>query len=111
MGYGYDIPPNMDRAAVVDIWIPHATNRDRFQGHHMWIEIPWGTVKYALWQAAQSDGDWVRYNDRRVFQDPGWHVPGFAHVEGNRFLTIYSNRIEMSPIAQVRGFKPRRSKH
>jgi hypothetical protein len=107
---GGDIPSGA--TAGFDIWIPWATNSTEFQGHHIWIEVPWGTIKWVIWQSNKDDGDWVRYNSPPYYppasQGPGKHVPGCAYVDGNRLLEVYSDHIKMDCIRSV---KARRMKH
>jgi len=74
-----------------DMWVPWCTSQSDYdKGHHyISLEVP-GVATYSIWQAAQSDGDFVRYSTGG-YQNPGNHLSYASRVNGNQDRCIFVN--------------------
>src|SRR5438093_696041 len=76
-GHGVSIGPGQDLPA--DMSIPWAAQPQDFLQEHLELQLG-GQTRFWIWQAAQLDGDFVRFSVNGSWQDPGLRVHGIAAV-------------------------------
>jgi hypothetical protein len=91
--------------ANCDMWIPWCTSGEDFtHNHYIKVEVyglatrtspPSVIVTYRIWQAAHSDGDFVRVSTGPNYVDPGEHIRGISEVNGDRALFIKNGFVEL----------------
>jgi hypothetical protein len=101
---GADVPPISASPAPVhpvDMWIPWAQTRSEFQTHHISVVLKDRdrvVRRFAIWQRASFDGDFVRIGEVRdlanpetPYSEPGTRIVGTPAVGGDRTLTVGVN--------------------
>lgn len=102
---GADVPAISTTPPVVpvDMWIPWVRTSSDFRTHHISVVLKdtagHPVRRFAIWQHADIDGDWVRigeFHDANdgieiVYMEPGTHIRGASAVGGNRVLGISVN--------------------
>ncbi len=84
-GHNIAVPPGSSIA--LDMAIPWAAASTDFPGHHLEIQVN-GFTRYWIWQATQSDGDFIRFSTDTGWHNPGEHVHGYAGSAANLFEAI-----------------------
>ena len=98
-GHGIAVPPGSSIA--IDMAIPWAPAQTDFAGHHLEIVVG-GVTRYWIWQAANADGDFIRFSTDGAWHDRGERVHGYAGVATNFFEAVagfFSSNVE--PLAQM----------
>jgi len=96
LGNLVSIPPGGNLA--VDMWIPWAPNGWDFPGKQIEVQLN-GQPRFAIWQAAKSDGDFVRFSSDRAWHDPGERIFGIPEVNGDRTLRVMDRYCSLLPYA------------
>jgi hypothetical protein len=106
LGNGADVPPITTSPAPahpVDMWIPWAQTLSEFRTHHISVVLKDDhdrvVRRFAIWQRASFDGDWVRVGEARNVDDPaelpyaepGTRIRPTSAVGGDRTLTVSVN--------------------
>ena len=84
-GHGRLIAPGT--SLVVNMWVPWAERSTDFPGRHLQLRLD-GQTRFWIWQAANADGDYVRFSTTGQWRDQGDKVEGFAGVDGSRTLVV-----------------------
>ena len=79
-GQGIPVPPGSH--IVADMAIPWAPVQSDFSAHHLKIRVG-ATNRYSIWQAANADGDFIRFSTDGQWHDRGERVHGFPAVSTN----------------------------
>ena len=95
-GHGVAVPPG-GRLAV-DLPIPWAPNGWDVPANHLEIRLG-GQPRFAVWQAAKGDGDFVRCATDRAWHDPGDRIFGLPAVDGDRLLVVLDRYLSLLPFA------------
>ena len=74
---------------AADIWIPWAPRAEDFMVHHLEIQ-QFGRTRYWMWQAANADGDFIRFSTDGLWHDQGEKVHGYPGVAKNIFEAVGS---------------------
>jgi hypothetical protein len=72
-----------------DIWIPGAPNPGDFADHHLEI-VQLGRTRYWIWQAANTDGDFIRFSTDGMWHDQGERVHGYPGTAKNIFEAAFN---------------------
>ena len=84
-GHGVLIRPG--ESVAVDIWVPWAPRAEDFPQRHLQLQVN-GQTRFWIWQAANADGDFVRFSVDGTWHDQGERVYGLAGVDGDRMLVV-----------------------
>ncbi len=114
---GHNIAVESGSHIAVDMKIPWATSADDFAHKRLEIQMN-GVTRYWIWQATQSDGDFIRFSTDNAWHSPGEQVHGYAgsatnlfeaiggdledlvqYVLTDRTLVVLDSHFETSPIA------------
>src|SRR5687768_12901442 len=76
---GNDIVVPPKSSVFIDMAIPWAPAQTDFPGHHLEIVVG-GVTRYWIWQAANADGDFIRFSTDGSWHNQGEHVHGYAGV-------------------------------
>jgi hypothetical protein len=98
---GHGIPVFPGSRIAVDMAIPWAPSLSDFSLHHLEIVVG-GVTRYWIWQAANADGDFIRFSTDGAWHDQGEHAHGYAGVATFFFEavpSIFSDNRE--PFAQL----------
>src|SRR5688572_14396094 len=98
---GNDIVVPPKSSVFIDMAIPWAPAQTDFPGHHLEIVVG-GVTRYWIWQAANADGDFIRFSTDGSWHNQGEHVHGYAGVATHLFEAaagLFSSNTE--PLAQL----------
>ena len=85
-GHGVTVPPGS--SITVDMAIPWSATADPFNSNHR-LEIRVnGVTRFWIWQAANNDGDYIRFSTDGQWHDMGDHVHGYAGTANNIFDAV-----------------------
>lgn len=87
---------------AADMWIPWAPRAEDFLGHHLEIQQS-GRPRYWIWQAANADGDFIRFSTDGLWHDQGEKIHGYPGVAKN-LLEAVGNAVltgQLQPLADM----------
>src|SRR5688572_23591907 len=79
---GANIPIAPGSSIAADMWIPWAPAAADFPIQHLEISQG-GVTRYWIWQAANADGDFIRFSTDGKWHDQGEKVHGYPGVATN----------------------------
>lgn len=93
---GHGVQIRSDETITVDMWVPWAGHQEDFPQHHLELQSD-GRTRFWIWQAANADGDYVRFSTDGAWRDRGERVFGQPAVDGDRMIVVLDDFILVVP--------------